>query len=270
VFLLRRREHLHPKALPIRAELSTHIHTETWPHDPHTVECVCEAESRARICNAPLFSQVSVSSASAGSIGFDEVLRRATAKHPREVVRTVKASTSRFVAPLFSQVSVSSASAGSIGFDEVLRRATAKHPRKMVRAAKASTSRFVAPLFSQVSVSSASAGSIGFDEVLRRATAGQHEGRASVLGALPRVFTLGLAWDTARPSKESLSAVLGAIDERIDLATVLGVERGAPQLAEVVGLVCYHAAHYCAIVRDAASGAWRQFDDSAVLFLGET
>ena len=224
MFLLRRREHLHPKALPIRAELSTHIHTETWPHDPHTVECVCEAESRARICNAPLFSQVSVSSASAGSIGFDEVLRRATAKHPREVVRTVKASTSRFVAPLFSQVSVSSASAGSIGFDEVL----------------------------------------------RRATAGQHEGRASVLGALPRVFTLGLAWDTARPSKESLSAVLGAIDERIDLATVLGVERGAPQLAEVVGLVCYHAAHYCAIVRDAASGAWRQFDDSAVLFLGET
>jgi len=35
--LPRRREHLQARALQIRAELSTHIHMETGPHDPHTV-----------------------------------------------------------------------------------------------------------------------------------------------------------------------------------------------------------------------------------------
>ena len=36
-FLPRRREHLHARALQIRAELSTHIQIEIGPYDPHTV-----------------------------------------------------------------------------------------------------------------------------------------------------------------------------------------------------------------------------------------
>jgi len=35
--LPRRWEHLHARALQVRAELSTHIHMEPGPHDPHTV-----------------------------------------------------------------------------------------------------------------------------------------------------------------------------------------------------------------------------------------
>jgi len=59
--LSRRREHLHARALQIRAELSTHIDRETGPQRPthsfwsflfektklerRRAECVCEAES---------------------------------------------------------------------------------------------------------------------------------------------------------------------------------------------------------------------------------
>jgi len=51
--LSRTREHLHARALQIRAELSTHIPRETGPQRPthsfwsfgRRAECVCEAES---------------------------------------------------------------------------------------------------------------------------------------------------------------------------------------------------------------------------------
>jgi len=61
LLLSRRREHLHTRALQIRAELSTHIHRETGPHEAaegRPAECVCEAESEQEfvLFACPVFS----------------------------------------------------------------------------------------------------------------------------------------------------------------------------------------------------------------------
>ena len=50
---------------------------------------------------------------------------------------------------------------------------------------------------------------------------------------------------------------------------MIGAPDGASAPAQLVGLVCYQASHYCAIVRDEESGTWRQFDDTAVTVVGE-
>lgn len=117
-----------------------------------------------------------------------------------------------------------------------------------------------------------SARGANFDDLLREITTDQPGGAHSAIeGRLPSFFTLGLAWPTAHPSKEELSTVIGCIDERINLTKVLGSDynNGDEAWAKAVGLICYHASHYCAIVRDAA-GSWRQFDDSTVTHVGET
>ena len=63
--LSRRREHLHARALQIRAELSTHIPGRQAPSDPHmfsgvfkTAECVCEAESELESVNMHIYIHI--------------------------------------------------------------------------------------------------------------------------------------------------------------------------------------------------------------------
>ena len=118
-----------------------------------------------------------------------------------------------------------------------------------------------------------------FEDVLRLVTAtggttaasavSGRDTRKMSVGPLPHVFTLGLAWDSARPSKEALEAVLERIDERIDVSRILaGVE--GPKPVMLCGIVCYLAQHYIAIVRDPASSQWLHFDDSNVTVLGDS
>jgi hypothetical protein len=89
------------------------------------------------------------------------------------------------------------------------------------------------------------------------------------VGPLPSVFTLGLAWDSPRPPREALDAVLERIDECIDVSKVLaGLD--SPRPYTLCGIVCYYAAHYIAIVQQPISGQWLHFDDVNVSVVGAT
>jgi hypothetical protein len=115
-----------------------------------------------------------------------------------------------------------------------------------------------------------------FDEVLRLVTGGPvpltpsaQERRKVSVGPLPSVFTLGLAWDSPRPPREALDAVLERIDECIDVSKVLaGLD--SPRPYTLCGIVCYYAAHYIAIVQQPISGQWLHFDDVNVSVVGAT
>jgi len=48
LFLPRRREHLHARALQVIAELSTHMHREIGPHDPHSFWSFCFEKTKLR------------------------------------------------------------------------------------------------------------------------------------------------------------------------------------------------------------------------------
>ena len=73
-----------------------------------------------------------------------------------------------------------------------------------------------------------------FDEALAAAHAAElhaAERPKALASAPPEVFTLGLAWDTARPAKEEIDTILTMLDERVDLQKVKRERRAREQLA---------------------------------------
>jgi len=84
------------------------------------------------------------------------------------------------------------------------------------------------------------------------------------------VFTLGLIWDSATPSREQITSTLAHLDTEIDLSKVLHGVAESPANATLCCLICFYSAHYCAIVHDDRSNTWLHFDDSSVSVVGST
>ena len=86
---------------------------------------------------------------------------------------------------------------------------------------------------------------------------------------VPRVFTLGLASDTAHASKGEISESLDGIDARLNLADVFGgLDDQQPQLCELQALTAFYESHYVCFCFSASAGQWIHYDDDTRRLVG--
>lgn len=84
----------------------------------------------------------------------------------------------------------------------------------------------------------------------------------------PRVFTLGLASDTAHASKAEISESLQGIDERIHLSDVYeGLEQGGS--CQLVALTAFYEQHYVCFCYSQVAGQWIHYDDDTRRLVGK-
>jgi hypothetical protein len=77
----------------------------------------------------------------------------------------------------------------------------------------------------------------------------------------PKVFTIGLAWDTACPSIQDIDSILDIIDEDVDIKQMF--EGPIPNSKyKLKGMICYYGKHYDAYFRNGSY--WWVFDDATV------
>jgi len=84
----------------------------------------------------------------------------------------------------------------------------------------------------------------------------------------PRVFTLGLASDTAHASKAEISESLQGIDERLNLRDVYeGLVDGGS--CDLVALTAFYEQHYVCFCFSHTAGQWIHYDDDTRRLLGK-
>eukprot|EP01116_Phalansterium_solitarium_P004321 TRINITY_DN15304_c0_g1_i1.p1 TRINITY_DN15304_c0_g1~~TRINITY_DN15304_c0_g1_i1.p1 ORF type:complete len:367 (-),score=73.39 TRINITY_DN15304_c0_g1_i1:227-1327(-) len=83
---------------------------------------------------------------------------------------------------------------------------------------------------------------------------------------LPQVFTVGLVWATAEPTREEIVPVLTLVSEQIDLSYIFDIpaECQSRSRYRLRGMVCYYGKHYDAYFYDDAKRVWWVFDDATV------
>ena len=87
----------------------------------------------------------------------------------------------------------------------------------------------------------------------------------------PDVVSVGLVWDSERPSLEHIMAVFATLGTSLRLHDVFHnvVERGASTTQhELVGLVTYYGKHYSTFFFHTKLRTWIYFDDAAVREVG--
>ena len=149
-----------------------------------------------------------------------------------------------------------------VNFDQWTQYVVASELRKQVReAAGSSTSPLVRVL--RMAAGSEADSSPGKE-------AGQPAPGCNTLHMLrtPRVFTLGLASDTAHASKAEISESLQGIDERIHLCDVYqGLEEGGS--CQLVALTAFYEQHYVCFCYSQIAGQWIHYDDDTRRLVGK-
>lgn len=85
----------------------------------------------------------------------------------------------------------------------------------------------------------------------------------------PEIVSVGVVWDSDRPSLEHIMAVLGTLRTSLRLSDVFnGCDApGSPQ-HELVGVVTYYGKHYSTFFFHTKLRVWIYFDDATVREVG--
>ncbi len=77
----------------------------------------------------------------------------------------------------------------------------------------------------------------------------------------PRVFTIGLAWNSDSPLPSEIADILNMIEEQIDLTNIFEGSNISCRY-KLKGLICYYGKHYDAY--SLLDSTWWVFDDATV------
>lgn len=83
----------------------------------------------------------------------------------------------------------------------------------------------------------------------------------------PRVFVVGMVWDTPNPPKEDVATALDIISLRIDIGNVFHMS-GVRHMYKFRGMICYYGLHYSAFFWNSELNQWFIFDDANVKEVG--
>jgi hypothetical protein len=148
-----------------------------------------------------------------------------------------------------------------VTFDQWTQYVVASELRKQVREASAGVAG--SPLVRVLRMAAGSETSVG-DGKGQPAPGGN---KLQMLRA-PRVFTLGLASDTAHASKAEISESLQGIDERLNLRDVYeGLVGGGG--CDLVALTAFYEQHYVCFCFSHTAGQWIHYDDDTRRLLGK-
>lgn len=85
----------------------------------------------------------------------------------------------------------------------------------------------------------------------------------------PKVFTIGLVWETSVPSSRDIEKVLDLIEKRINVRNVF-CDTGRDSFYKLKGMICYYGKHYDAYFYNETQRHWWLFDDATVKQVGST
>jgi len=94
-----------------------------------------------------------------------------------------------------------------------------------------------------------------------------------LIGEPPRVFSLGLVWESLQTSSEAIAQVFSLFESTIDLNTVLSsdlAEEQASEDAQIRGFFCFqpYKHHYIAFFFNSDLGEWFLYDDATIQQVG--
>jgi len=89
------------------------------------------------------------------------------------------------------------------------------------------------------------------------------------LANLPEVLSVGIVWDTSKPTIDYIYEVMSLVDKSIQVQSMFDsvVQDGTYTLR---GMIAYYGLHYNAYFRNPRTDDWLMFDDSRVKKVGST
>jgi len=86
----------------------------------------------------------------------------------------------------------------------------------------------------------------------------------------PKVFTIGLVWETNLPSPSDINEVLHLLDQTINLKIMFSFSTQEDSWYQIKGIICYYGKHYDAYFYNEPTNKWWVFDDATVKEVGDT
>ncbi|KAL6053374.1 protein deubiquitination [Balamuthia mandrillaris] len=86
----------------------------------------------------------------------------------------------------------------------------------------------------------------------------------------PEVFTIGMVWETNKPSVEAIIETLCSIEQRIQLKDIFDSAPSPDASYMLRGMVCYYGLHYLAFFFNVEKHRWIVFDDATVKEAGSS